>query len=212
MGVRGVSISLSQIFRHTAFRLVTERPPDYNFPMSARLANALWWHITRTEQLDELRERERILRRGKKLRRLKRYPAQKLIEGLRNRVAAAVRAVGAKKSAKTAELIGCTVPELRAWLEKQFTEGMSWENYGKWHVDHKRPCCWCGARVPKVVAALDPSLSGSDGFTWEISPHPARFVLENNQWVRVQPLYVPANPFTTGSVVVQPIGWWADRT
>ena len=24
-------------------------------------------------------------------------------------------------------------------LEKQFTEGMTWENYGEWHVDHKLP-------------------------------------------------------------------------
>lgn len=24
-------------------------------------------------------------------------------------------------------------------LEKQFTQGMTWENYGEWHVDHKKP-------------------------------------------------------------------------
>lgn len=24
-------------------------------------------------------------------------------------------------------------------LEKQFTEGMTWDNYGEWHVDHKKP-------------------------------------------------------------------------
>jgi hypothetical protein len=24
-------------------------------------------------------------------------------------------------------------------LEKQFTEGMTWDNYGQWHVDHIRP-------------------------------------------------------------------------
>ena len=25
-------------------------------------------------------------------------------------------------------------------LEKQFTDGMTWENQGKWHIDHIRPC------------------------------------------------------------------------
>ena len=29
--------------------------------------------------------------------------------------------------------------ELKTHLEKQFKEGMSWDNYGKWHIDHVRP-------------------------------------------------------------------------
>lgn len=33
-----------------------------------------------------------------------------------------------------------TIDELRAHLEHQFVPGMSWGNYGKWHVDHKKPC------------------------------------------------------------------------
>lgn len=36
-------------------------------------------------------------------------------------------------------LLGCTVEELRAHLEKQFTSGMTWDNYGEWHVDHIKP-------------------------------------------------------------------------
>ena len=46
------------------------------------------------------------------------------------------------KSAKAITLIGCSFPELRQYLEKQFKEGMSWGNYGinGWHIDHLRPC------------------------------------------------------------------------
>jgi hypothetical protein len=47
---------------------------------------------------------------------------------------------GNVKSARTQELIGCTVKELQEHLEKQFTNGMTWENYGEWHVDHIIPC------------------------------------------------------------------------
>ena len=35
-----------------------------------------------------------------------------------------------------------TAEELKRHLEQQFTQEMSWENYGKyWHVDHIRPVC-----------------------------------------------------------------------
>lgn len=46
------------------------------------------------------------------------------------------------KSKHTKELIGCTSDELRAYIEKQFTKGMTWENYGidGWHIDHIMPC------------------------------------------------------------------------
>jgi hypothetical protein len=27
------------------------------------------------------------------------------------------------------------------YLESQFVEGMSWENHGKWHIDHIKPVC-----------------------------------------------------------------------
>ena len=35
--------------------------------------------------------------------------------------------------------LGCTVSELRSYLEAQFLPGMSWENMGKWHIDHIKP-------------------------------------------------------------------------
>jgi len=37
------------------------------------------------------------------------------------------------------EILGYTVYELMAHLESMFTDGMTWENYGKWHVDHIMP-------------------------------------------------------------------------
>ena len=38
-------------------------------------------------------------------------------------------------------LVGYTIIQLKDHLEKQFTDGMTWENYGKWHIDHIRPIC-----------------------------------------------------------------------
>ena len=66
--------------------------------------------------------------------------AFKLVRNLRFRLRHALE--GTCKSARTLELLGCTVEELRAHLEAQFKPGMTWENQGRngWHVDHIRPC------------------------------------------------------------------------
>ena len=29
---------------------------------------------------------------------------------------------------------------MKQYLESLFTEGMTWDNYGEWHVDHIIPC------------------------------------------------------------------------
>ena len=40
---------------------------------------------------------------------------------------------------KWSELLGYSEKELIAHLERQFSAGMTWENYGKWHIDHILP-------------------------------------------------------------------------
>jgi len=37
------------------------------------------------------------------------------------------------------QYIGCTPEELKIYLEKQFLEGMGWDNHSKWHIDHIIP-------------------------------------------------------------------------
>ncbi len=45
-----------------------------------------------------------------------------------------------KKSSATTDLLGCGIPEVIGWLERQFKPKMSWDNFGDWQIDHKRPC------------------------------------------------------------------------
>jgi hypothetical protein len=73
--------------------------------------------------------------------RRKRDPIFKLIAYVRGRIHGALKTESAKKSKKTEQLLGCSVQELRKHLEAQFKDGMSWYNYGQWHVDHIKPCC-----------------------------------------------------------------------
>lgn len=57
---------------------------------------------------------------------------------IRNRMRKFIK--GHDKSATTERLIGCTWDTLREQFETQFEEGMTFDNYGKWHIDHRIPC------------------------------------------------------------------------
>jgi len=65
----------------------------------------------------------------------------RILYSLRERVRGAL--AGLRKSARTMELVGCSIEQLKHHLESMFVGGMSWENYGKhgWHIDHIKPCC-----------------------------------------------------------------------
>jgi hypothetical protein len=42
---------------------------------------------------------------------------------------------------KCKDILGCELSELKNYLEKQFKDGMTWDNYGSfWHIDHIIPC------------------------------------------------------------------------
>ena len=62
----------------------------------------------------------------------------RLLKQMRSRMSNALKRN--YKSAKTMELTGCTKEFLRAYLESKFEDGMSWDNYGVWHVDHIIAC------------------------------------------------------------------------
>jgi len=64
-------------------------------------------------------------------------PIHKIKVNLRGRLYKAVK--GLTKIGSAVKDLGCTVEELKNHLENKFTENMSWDNYGKWHIDHIKP-------------------------------------------------------------------------
>lgn len=66
-------------------------------------------------------------------------PLFRMTYTVRNRIFYAVRDRGFKKGAKTAEMLGCDWIVLREHLEAKFCDGMTWDNYGDWHIDHIVP-------------------------------------------------------------------------
>ena len=55
------------------------------------------------------------------------------------RIWKALRRINVRKSHRTVDLIGCSYAFLKEHIEKQFTDGMSWEKINSFHLDHIRP-------------------------------------------------------------------------
>jgi hypothetical protein len=63
----------------------------------------------------------------------------KLATLLRGRLNKAIR--GNQKTGSAVKDLGCSVAELKTYLESKFQPGMTWYNYGRdgWHIDHIKP-------------------------------------------------------------------------
>ena len=75
-----------------------------------------------------------------------------VISNLRSRFKIWFKRKGEKRSTSIKYLIGCSKKELIQHLEKQFQPGMTWENYGKWHIDHIKPLSKFNIKNKKEVA------------------------------------------------------------
>lgn len=82
---------------------------------------------------DEINKNER--------KRRKKDHAYRVKKNLRRRVNQVITRPN-KKCDSTFKLLGCSLEEFLQHLEKQFIQGMTWQNYGNrgWHIDHIIPC------------------------------------------------------------------------
>lgn len=103
----------------------------------------LKWQRDNPGKSRAIRKRYENANRSKiEARRAKRYktdPQYRLHRLLRRRIQIVLKASGTRKLHRTMELTGCTVAFLKGYLEARFKRGMTWENYGEWHIDHRIP-------------------------------------------------------------------------
>lgn len=67
---------------------------------------------------------------------IKSDPVFKLHKTLRHRLGKLIKQ---QSSSIAINFLGCSVVEFKAYLESKFQPGMTWENHGKWHIDHIKP-------------------------------------------------------------------------
>jgi hypothetical protein len=89
----------------------------------------------REKNIDKIRE---VKRNYEKIRKSN-DPLYKLINNFRTAIYQVLKENNVQKNGRYFEILNYSPDELINHLETQFTDGMTWENYGKWHVDHIRP-------------------------------------------------------------------------
>lgn len=62
---------------------------------------------------------------------------RRLSKNLRHRIYKAV--LGKTKGVSAVRDLGMSIPDFKNYIESLFRPGMSWDNYGEWHLDHKKP-------------------------------------------------------------------------
>ena len=66
-------------------------------------------------------------------------PIYKLKVSLRSNVLQSFKRKGFTKNSKTFEILGCDYDTFEKHIADKFSEGMSLDNHGQWHLDHQIP-------------------------------------------------------------------------
>lgn len=89
------------------------------------------------QQEFHLKEKQKLNNYAKNKR--KTSPKYRISQNIRNRLGTALRLRNKKKVGSSIKELGCSIEYLLEYLGSKFQEGMSWDNYGEWHIDHIKP-------------------------------------------------------------------------
>jgi len=89
----------------------------------------------RKKNIERHRENKRNYERNRK----SRDPLYKLINNFRTAIYQVLKENDINKNGHYFDILKYTPEQLISHLEDRFSENMSWDNYGEWHVDHVKP-------------------------------------------------------------------------
>jgi len=122
-----------KICNRNYFRIKREENPDM---MSLKLKE---FYLKNPDKRKEYRKNYKKRKQEQRKERRKTDPIFVIINNVRCRIYKYLNKNNITKKNKTFDLVGCQPFELKQYLEKKFIDEMSWENKGKWHIDHIIP-------------------------------------------------------------------------
>lgn len=130
-------------YREKNSESLKSKKKDYREKNRERLINLtkIWINNNREKYLEKKREynKSEIGLKNKRNNYHKNKEKNNHIIAWRSVLINTIKRIGTSKEDKTSELLGYSASQLKEHIEKQFVDGMSWENWGKWHIDHIKP-------------------------------------------------------------------------
>lgn len=121
-------------------RLLANRRELYAADPSRQIEASRRYRAENAEKLAEKRRTDEHRKRAREAAARRRSsPAVAINASIRSRIHKDLAARGLAKSSRTQRLLGYSTNDLMDHLEKQFTQGMTWSNFGEWHIDHIIP-------------------------------------------------------------------------
>lgn len=87
----------------------------------------------------EWRERNKDKVKGYRKNTREKDPLFRVKRSVRRAINKHVKKRGYTKKAKSFKILGCPFDVFKQHIERQFQKGMTWDNYGDWHLDHIIP-------------------------------------------------------------------------
>ena len=84
-------------------------------------------------------EKNKLYKSNYRVKKTKEDPKYRLKNNIRRLILLTFTNKGYTKKSKTNEILGIDYDGFMKHIESLFTEGMTWENRGKWEIDHKIP-------------------------------------------------------------------------
>jgi len=111
---------------------------NYNTYQSIRYKknnpNYLSNYLKKYTKTEKFKIRKRAYRKNKRLK----DTNFAFLENTRKRIWSVLK--GHSKIDNTKNILGCSLSDFRIYISTKFVDGMNFDNYGKWHLDHIKPC------------------------------------------------------------------------
>jgi hypothetical protein len=126
--------------------IIKHRVSEYRKNNKEKVSESKKKHYTLNRE-KILKQKKDYTQKTKEIRNKKRYYLYhsdnlfKLLNNLRTRMRLFIKSRNIRKNNKTIKILGADPETIKKHLENQFSEGMSWDNYGVngWHIDHIIP-------------------------------------------------------------------------
>jgi hypothetical protein len=134
---KNCSSTYHKSYRNLNKEELSSKKKEYNSRPEVKEKSKLWWKDNPDKKKEYRKNYSKDKEREHRKRWYKSFKERKpYVLAWRSLLNNSLKRLNKNKENETIKLLGYSAIELKQHIESLFLEGMSWENYGEWHIDH----------------------------------------------------------------------------